>query len=456
MRGMRAIPRYTAAIALLWLAPGCERAPPGLVLLLTVDTLRADHLGVYGAPPGRTPHLDRLGGESTVFESAYTPASHTLAAMSAAMTSRYPEEVGVQSNLTSLEPGAVTLAAWLSERGWRTAAVVSNYVLRRASGIDSGFERFDDHMRSREKVRRVPERAAQQTTAAALAALDDVRGEKPVFLWVHYQDPHGPYAPPESRRAAFLEEEARASDGQRLLPVRKGDSGQGAIPAYQILEGRQDVAFYRAGYKGEVSYVDAQIGRLRAGLVERGLWAHATILLAADHGEALGEGEYWFAHGERVTEELVRVPLMLRVPGRPAQRRRDRVSLLDVFPTLATLAGSPAPSARGRDLLAPRPSAPEPFYTSTLRAAPARHDGLVAGDWKYVRTRERTGESERLFRLGDDDQDVAARQPDVVASMRAALDALQRSAGATASASPRRELTPEEREAFKALGYIED
>ena len=194
---MRAIRLLVSAIALLWPLSGCaERVPPPrLLLLLTVDTLRADHLGVYGAAPGSTPHLDRLGGESIVFESAYTAAPHTLAAMSATMTSRYPEEVGVQSNLTPLDPGAATLAAWLRERGWRTAAVVSNYVLRRASGIDSGFERFDDHMRRREEVRRVPERAAQQTTAAALAALDGVRGEQPVFLWVHYQDPHGSSAP---------------------------------------------------------------------------------------------------------------------------------------------------------------------------------------------------------------------------------------------------------------------
>ena len=453
---MRAIPLLATAIALLWVLSSCEERvpPPRLLLLVTVDTLRADHLGVYGAAPGFTPHLDRLGRESIVFDSAYTPAPHTLAAMSATMTSRYPEEVGVQSNLTPLDPGAATLAKWLRERGWRTAAVVSNYVLRRASGIDSGFERFDDHMRRREEVRRIPERAAQQTTAAALAALDGLRGEQPVFLWVHYQDPHGPYAPPEFRRSAFLEAEARTPDGQRLLPLGEGDSGQGGLPAYQLLNGRKDVAFYRAGYKGEVSYVDAQIGRLRAGLEERGLWSRTAVLFAADHGEGLGESEYWFAHGERITEVLIRVPLMLRVPGRRAERRRGRVSLLDVFPTLTKLAGSPeAPSARGGDLLAA--GAPEPFYTSTLRAAAARHDGLVSGEWKYVRILRSKGASEQLFRLGDDALDVAVRQPDVVATLRRELDALKRSMS-VAAPLPGRQLTPEEREALKALGYVED
>lgn len=445
--------RVTLALALS-LLPGCRFFEhPRLILLVTVDTLRADHVGAYGTSR-LTPHLDRLAADSQVFEAAYAPASFTLPSLGALLTSRYPEEIGVDGNSAVLAKDATTLASWLKARGFRTGAVVSNYVLRRSSGFDAGFERYDATFPQREAVRPVPERVAPETTTAALGLLDalEVDGRR-VFLWVHYQDPHGPYAPPDALRARYLPAELAAPDARRELPVAATQSGAGAIPKYQFLGGRRDPAFYRAGYKGEVAYVDQAIGALLDGVASRGLMETATIVFAADHGEGLGEDDYWFSHGERLTDPLVHVPLFVRVPGRPPARRAEAASLLDVFPTLAALLGAGPPGvARGRDLLRPEaPRQPSSLYMSTLKVSPTPRLGLISRGYKYLATISDGPAKEQLFRLGDEGRDLGAEQPDALATLRAELAAARKSlrkVGSTQQA-----LSPEEIEKLDSLGY---
>jgi arylsulfatase len=439
------------------LASGCGLLgrPRAVVLLITVDTLRADHLGAYGNTLGLTPQLDRLAAESVLFEAAYAPASFTLPSLSSLMTSRYPEEVGVTSNSTILARDVPSLASWYAGRGFATGGVVSNFVLRKESGFDRGFERYDATFPGREAVRAVPERVAPDSTAAALRSLDELRRDrKPVFLWVHYQDPHGPYAPPQPLRARYLAHEQAAPDARRELPVSASVSGTGAIPKYQYLEGHRDPAFYRAGYAGEVATVDEAIGALLDGVRQRGLMEHATVVFASDHGEGLGEDDYWFAHGERLTDPLVRVPLIVRVPGRPASRRSEVVSLLDVFPTLAALAGGTPPAdARGRDLLAPNAAAhPASIYMSTLTVSDIPRAGLVSRGFRYLVEANGPNVSERLFKLGDERRDVSTESPEALKALRAELMAAReslRKAGTNEQA-----VSPEDQENFKALGYV--
>jgi arylsulfatase len=340
------------ALLAIALAAGCRDAagPPHHLVLITVDTLRADRLEAYGGALGLTPHLDALARQSEVFFRAYAPSSFTLPSVSAIMTGRYPQELGIWKNESGVPASASTLASELRGRGWRTGAVVSSFVLRKRSGMAAGFDLFDDVLPQREAVRKWPERIAGDTTAAALGVLEDCTAgaDTRCFLWVHYQDPHGPYAPPGDRRRRFLEAEREAPDGRRLLPVR-GGAPLGTIPPYQFLEGRRDVAFYRAGYDAEVQYMDEEVGRLLDAFAERGLAKRTAVVFAADHGEALGEGDYWFAHGEFLTDSLVRVPLLIRDPRRSPRRREDLVSLVDLYPTLlALVAGAPprTPTAR--------------------------------------------------------------------------------------------------------------
>ncbi len=386
----RVVGAATLGVALLLFAVTCGQPPaPRLLLLITVDTLRADQLGAYGSDRGLTPELDALAAESVVFEAAYAPSALTLPSVSSLLTGRDPEELGILSNESSVPASAPTLASELAGRGWRTAAVVGNFVLRRSAGLARGFDLFDDDLPQHEAVRQWPERVAASATRVTLEMLDDctVEVDARCFLWVHYQDPHGPYDPPRELRARFLEREREAPDGRRRLPVGRDHSGIGAIPAYQYMKGHRDVAFYRAGYRAEIAYLDGEIGRLIRALRDRELFERTLIVFTADHGESLGEGGVWFAHGEHLTDDQVRVPLFVHRPGMRGERREDVVSLLDVFPTLLTLLeGVPAdPDAAGRDLFAADAAqqASRP-YLATLGGSKTLRYGIIEDGYKFV------------------------------------------------------------------------
>jgi arylsulfatase len=439
---------------LLATTPTTGAHQPGLVLLVTVDTLRADRLGAYGSDLGLTPHLDRLAAQSQVFTSAFAPASCTLPSIAALMTGRYPEELGITSNGAVVPRVAPRLARFLLDRGWATGAVVSNYVLRRRAGLGRGFQVYDTRMTDREGRRNVRERRAADTTTAALRLLDELTVRaRPVFLWVHYQDPHGPYVPPESERARTLARERAAPDGRRELPLSGNLGGERALPRYQDVDGQREVAFYRAGYNGEVAVVDAEIGRLLAGVVQRRLFDGAVIVMAADHGESLGEEDYWFAHGERVGESLVHVPLMVRVPGRPAARREELASLLDVFPTVTALAdGQIPPTIRGRDLFSGMPP-PRAVYFSTLGAAAVPRRGIASAGFHYVRWEDADGAHERLQRLGGGSTDRTTAEPAAALHLRGRL-AEERAALGSTNRRPPPTLGPGEIDDLAALGYV--
>lgn len=427
------------------------------LILISVDTLRADHLGAYGQPLALTPNIDVLAEASTVFTWAYAPSSYTLPSVSALLTGRYPEEVGVTTNRHVLAQGVPTLATILLERGWRTGAVVSNFVLGPAVGVDRGFELFDASLPQREAARPVPERIAKHTTDAALKMLDVLSGEgqERVFLWVHYQDPHGAYTPPPGYRERYLAHERTAPDGRRRLKRARGYLSVGRIPEYQFVEEQHEVAFYRAGYDGEIRYLDEEIGRLLRA-VDRHRPADETILVfTADHGEALGEADFWFAHGEYLIQPLVHVPLMLRLPTQLPQLRTDVASLLDVLPTLAQALGfPPPPGVRGRDLFAGGAEREaSDVYLALPRHSSLPRFGLIADDYHYLVELEDGQRREQLFRLGND-SDLAHLDTKRLQIMRQQLQRIRASVGQRSVQV--QNLSPEDRRRLEALGYLGD
>ena len=429
--------------------------PPASLLLISVDTLRADRLGAYGSERGLTPRLDALASESLVFGAAYAPAPFTFPSIASMLTGRYPEELGIYSNRSAVPDDAPTLAGLLRDRGFATAAVVSNFVLRDKAGLAPHFDVYDDTMEQREVFREWPERVARHTTDAALAALASLPNDAPWFLWVHYQDPHGPYTPPAGLRERFLEAERREPGARRQLPARLDSYGHGGLPAYQELDGEREIAFYRAGYNAEVAYVDVEIGRLLDALTASGQLGDAVVVFTADHGEALGEFDYWFSHGHHLTDELVRVPLLMRVPGVPAGRRDDVVSLVDLFPTLAALAGAGRTDTSGRDLLAAGASARDSVpYLATLGAAPEPRYGIVADDYKLILTHRDDLWRSQLHRRGRDQIDLSAPAPQIARRLRGELAALRRRF-VGAGREHRQQLTPEEEQGLHALGYLD-
>jgi arylsulfatase A-like enzyme len=452
--------RLFVVVLIAFLASACRWAGsnPSHLLLITVDTLRSDHLGCYGNPLGLTPNIDRLAERSTLFTTVYAAAPSTFPSVTAILTGRYPEAVGVQNNYDRLGGDVKTLGAYLRSRGWKTGAVVSNFVLGEHSGLGLHFDLYDATFPQMEAVRRRPERIAKDTTDAALAMLDRLTGggSGPVFLWVHFQDPHGPYQPPGNRRARFLERERALPDGRRKLRRSPDVRGMGGIPTYQFETGHREVAYYRSGYDGEVSYMDEEVGRLLEGLSARGLMDSTVIAFTADHGEGLGEGDYWFAHGEYLTEPLLRVPLLVAAPGRPPARRDDQASLVDLSPTLLALLGMEPPEGQAGENLfaagADRRARTAYFMTRPQESTVPRF-GLARDGYTYVVSLEGGGEKERLIRRGNDEENLLAAEKGLSRELRAELVSLR-------GRFPRevhrttREIGPEAREKLRSLGYV--
>ncbi len=238
------------------------------------------------------------------------------------------------------------------------------------------------------------------------------------------------------------------------LPERTG-AGHGDLPGYQNVNDEREVAFYRAGYNGEVSYLDEEIGRLLEGLADRGLEDDAVIAFTADHGEGLGEEDYWFAHGERLIDPLVRVPLLIRAPSIEAGRRDDVASLVDLFPTLLDLTiGATGPS-KGRNLLEPDSErADSEPYLATLIGSGVTSYGIVDGKHQLVITRDGDRWIKQLYRRDERGAAQLHDAPEVVDSLLAKLTEF-RSGLSRSEGERRRELTEREDEQLNALGYIE-
>ncbi|MFL6233354.1 MAG: sulfatase-like hydrolase/transferase [Thermoanaerobaculia bacterium] len=283
------------------------RRAPNLVLI-TLDTTRADHLGAWGYAQAHTPNLDALAARGTRFVRCDTAAPVTLPSHATLLTGLFPPRHGVRDNGTFvLAPKVETLAERLAAHGYDTAAVVSAVVLARRQGLDQGFRVYDDDLGAGyAQGSLVSERAAEDTTAAALKALGGLK--QPFFLWVHYYDPHEEYRP----------------------PTRFADAAKGPHRLYD----------------GEISYMDSQIGELLKKLPKE-----TDVLAVGDHGEMLGEhGEA--THGLLLYRAARRVPLLLAGPDVPAGKASDcLVRTADVTPTLLALAGQKAEGLDGRSLL---------------------------------------------------------------------------------------------------------
>lgn len=343
-------------LAAVLLPMACSEAPKGRpadVLLVTIDTLRADYVHAYGFALETTPNIDALAQRGVLFENAIAAATLTAPAHASIMTSRYVREhsVGSRNGDTRLE-GLATLAEAFAGAGYSTAAFVSNVVLRRRIGLDRGFGVYDDDLPTAEKNREIYfERVAEATANRALAWLANQPGSQPVFVWLHLQDPHGPYAPPVGW-SGEIHRVPLAMKGE--LGVLPGNSGRAGIPFYQARGELRDPARYAALYAEEIRYADHWLGEVVSALEERAGERGSIVLLTADHGESLGEQGWFFQHGQSTAPELARVPLIVVAPGLSPGRLRTLASHVDVAPTLLDLAGLPGlPASSGRSLLGP-------------------------------------------------------------------------------------------------------
>ena len=317
-----------------------ESGPPS-IFLLTVDTLRADHLGCYGYGRDVSPNIDALAEAGIRLDNAIAPRPLTGPSMASTLTGLYAHHHGVRQNFTQLHDSLDTLAEYLDVRGYSSAAFVSNYVLiEEVANLHQGFDLFDDQLPDKEPNRESYERKAKETVDAATTWLTAQAGDAPLFMWLHLIDPHGPYTPPEGYAERFEEG-----------PTRQLRREQ--IPDYQYLD-TVDERTYLSRYDGEIAYCDEQLGRLLDGIGERGMWDDSVVIFHSDHGESLGEHGAWFRHGQDLFEPCTRIPLLIKLPGgaHAGTSSEALVSVLDITPTLLELSGlSEPPALDGTSLL---------------------------------------------------------------------------------------------------------
>jgi arylsulfatase A-like enzyme len=465
---------FVAATLALALS-GCRPAdPPPSVLLVVVDTLRADHVAALDRPGvGRekrpTPRLDHLASSSARFRRAVTPAPFTMPAMAAMMTGAYPDRTGVFAHRPGVSLGAwpkAPLAEAARRSGLATAAVVANpWLARPGTGFDRGFDEFS---RLARRNRERGANAAPAVTDEALRLLEGFAGRR-FFLWVHYFDPHMPYEPPPR-----WAREAGAAEGRN--PVMEAfQAKQRDLGRLSRGEGFSEQAIEQARrlYEGEVRHVDGEIGRLLDGLEKLELASTTLVVVASDHGEALGEHGLFFAHDSTLYEELIRAVLLLRGPRVPVGARDDEVSLLDVAPTLCRLAALECDVAPdGRDLFGADRSPRTLFAASRPPGEESDPRGAIPGDatagrWtmalrggtKLLRRPSHGGTRLELYELGNDAtevRDLATRDEAVPRDLEGELEAWSREMDAVRPPlRPRLHGRAADRRSLRSLGYLQ-
>ena len=332
----------------LWLTSCCKvnggNKRPNIILI-SVDTLRPDHLACYGYPKNTSPNIDNFAAESLVFEKCFSHAPLTSASLSSLLSGFLPHETKV-TNKSVLSEKVQMLPEILRPHGYKTAAVVSNYVLRKNRGWEQGFDVYDAEMKQRELNRNMQEKIAEHATNGAIKLLKRFR-KKQLFMWIHYQDPHGPYTPPKPFSSLFLSPREKP----RNLRMNTTGSGRGGIPAYQKLGANKNFNYYVSQYNGEIRYLDKHFGRLIESLKDMGLYNDTFIIFTSDHGEGMGEHNYYFAHGENLYNIMTHVPLIIRYGTQLAGRRTDNVQHIDIVPTILNVVNiALSPLFRGCDL----------------------------------------------------------------------------------------------------------
>lgn len=415
-RGLSIIAAATVIAAALT-AVGCaesarQRPAPPNILLITLDTTRADRIGAYGYTDAATPRLDALAREGVLFERAIAAAPITLPAHASLMTGTYPFVHGVRNNGDfSLGDTVPTLATTLRARGYRTAAFVSATVLDRRYGLARGFDHYDDAM--------ALERRGDQSAAAAIAWLNaGASSPTPFLVWLHLFDAHDPYEPPPPYRDAFADRP----------------------------------------YDGEVAFTDAVVGSVLDRLDALAQRSSTLVAIVGDHGESLGEHDE-DTHAVFVYESTLRVPLILSWRGHvPSGRRVSAlVRSVDVTPTLLDLAGQPAlPAAQGRTLAplvngdaASPPGAYAESYFPLLYMSWAPLRSLQDDRWKFIEA-----PTPELYDLANDPGErtnLASREPARAQALKRALDALT---GGEVGAMTRTKVDPDAAARLAALGYV--
>jgi arylsulfatase A-like enzyme len=444
---------YLLALPLLG---ACRHAPaPPDILMIVVDTLRADRLGAYGSTRGLTPFLDDLATKATVFRNAYAASSWTPPSVASLFTSRYPSQHRVVMSTSKLSDSETTLAETLASGHYTTAGFSANVRLTAALGFAQGFDVWVHHPEGPIKPRgSILRHEGLEWIDGTCAA----RRPAPCFLFLQYMEPHAPYQPQEPYRSRFGRTGPDTPDidaaNQKLL----------TFALSQISDAEADLL--ESYYDAEVASVDAELQLLFSELQRRHFLDHAIVVITADHGEEFKD-HGWFSHGTSLYNETVHVPLIVLTPGpRRVALVDDNVSLVDVAPTLLALAGLPPeprfeghslaallsdPRSDGRDaprilLELERTNTPIDFRRQTA--------GIIDGHAKLLVND--TYKTSEVFDLAVDPHELAPQKSGSDTVLTQALAAAEATLGRRVAAGEQRSLDEGTKEKLRALGYGSD
>ena len=406
-----------------------ERAREGApnVLLISIDTLRADHLGCYGYEKPTSPALDAFAGTAVVFEEAHSSASWTLPSLASVLTSEYSSTHGCWNFGSTLDESFRTLPEVLVTAGYDTACVASHVFVTTRHGLQQGIVHTDDSYAYPEVE---PDKAvtSQVISDKGIRFLDQKAASpsrQPWFLWLHYFDPHEDYMLHEGITAQFVQ------------------PGQ---PAAQV-----DL------YDGEIRYTDLHFGRVLEALQGKGFAENTIVVVVSDHGEEFMD-HGGLRHGHTLYRELVRVPLLIRAPGIAPRRVRELVRTVDLLPTVLDFVGLRAPPGiAGRSLASRMRGEPEevlPALAEIALSEPLTMDSVITGHAKLVH--HAAGDTLELYDLGKDPlerQDVHSERPDETDRLSSLLAELKTRATERGRLGPELVFTPGQADDLRKLGY---
>jgi arylsulfatase len=359
------------------------------VILFLSDALRPDHLGCYGYKRQTSPFLDSLAKRAALFESAVSCASFTMPSHKAIFSSVYDSG----GNLEKVKPNLRVFPEALQEKGVTTAAFVSNGITSKKAGFGKGFDVFDEGFTGREKMAEKG-RNALEAVDAAIKWIEKNRA-KDFFCFIQVVDTHGPYQPPkefvEMFKDGLLEEQNR-----RKLALSETDLGFRAIPKYQQIPGEDRFGQYVARYDAGVRFVDSALERLWQGLEKLGLERKTDLVFTSDHGEAMGEHDWFFCHGIDLYEESIRVPLVVKSAKIGKGLRKEQASHLDIGPTVLELFGlKKLQGMQGESLLKPV-SRKELFFEMNSdihsKVLSSVRSCVRTNEWKYLESSTKRAE----------------------------------------------------------------
>lgn len=357
---------------------------PNCIVLFVVDCLRADHLSCYGYPRATSPEIDQLARQGVRFESCYPQGFYTFASH-VSMLSSVPQSMHRLQNGETLKYDFRMIPDYLRDAGYATAGFVSNGILAGDFGFQDHFEHYDDGLSPSSGVDETYSRSSAETAEHVVSWIEK-EGAGNTFLFIHLNDCHAPYTPPEPYRSMFIADDMPRTG--KTLPIQRGF--RNVIRPECAVEGRSDVDFYISQYDGALRQVSSSIKQITDCLARFAPRDETLLILTGDHGEGLGEHDYYFMHGTAFYEEFIRVPLIVAGPGIPVGSVVSPPARhIDLLPTVLDLIGanSRPDYIQGQSLL-PLLAGNAPVQARDLFELGRNSAYVRNGDWKYIRTRD--------------------------------------------------------------------